>query len=125
MFCWQVPWNSTAVDAASERMFVELAQERAKLQPFLFSAYRRQSLSGVPVCRAMTVDYDNDTASFAIDDQFLLGDGLMVAPVTEQNNATCASDTLSNPTRIPSRGSATICCAAGRARFTSRLETTG
>ena len=82
------------MDAASERMFAELAQERAKLQPFIYSAYYRQGLSGVPVCRAMTVDYDNDTASFAIDDQFLLGDGLMVAPVTEQNNATCASDTL-------------------------------
>ena len=64
-----VPWNSTAVSAESEKMFSELTQERAKLQPFLYAAYQRQGVSGVPVCRAMMVDYDNDTLSYTIDDQ--------------------------------------------------------
>ena len=60
-----VPWNSSVVSAESENMFSALTQERAKLQPFLFAAYRRQGVSGVPVCRAMMVDYDNDTCAKA------------------------------------------------------------
>jgi alpha-D-xyloside xylohydrolase len=85
-----VPWNSSAVDAESEAMFANMAQERAKLSPFLYSAYQRQGVDGVPVARAMMVDFDNDTASYSIEDQYLLGDGLMVAPVgaTESQNST-------------------------------------
>ena len=80
-----VPWNSTAVDPASEKMFSDYTKERAKLQPFLYAAYKRQGLTGVPVCRALMVDYDNYTAAYTIEDQYLLGDGLMVAPVVAQN----------------------------------------
>ena len=80
-----VPWNSSVVSAESENMFSALTQERAKLQPFLYAAYQRQGVSGVPVCRAMMVDYDHDTLSYTIDDQYLLGDGLLVAPVVEEN----------------------------------------
>ncbi len=81
-----VPWNSSAVDADSAQMFADYTQERAKLQPFLYGAYQRQGLSGIPVCRALMVDYDNDTAAFTIEDQYLLGDGLMVAPVVVENS---------------------------------------
>eukprot|EP01052_Picozoa_sp_SAG31_P020363 SAG31_NODE_1526_length_8004_cov_4.741176_9_plen_191_part_00 len=80
-----VPWDSKNVDAASEAMFSHYARERAKLQPFLYAAYQRQSVSGVPVVRAMTVDYDSDVAGYEIADQYLLGDGLMVAPVLDQS----------------------------------------
>ena len=59
-----VPWNSTAVDAESEAMFATYAQERAKLLPFLYSAYRRQGVEGIPVARAMIVDFDNEDAVF-------------------------------------------------------------
>ena len=51
------------------------------------SAYSRQGGSGVPVARAMMVDYDNDTESYALGDQFLLGGGLVVAPVVQQASA--------------------------------------
>ena len=70
-----VPWNSSAVDPDSEAMFSRYAQERAKLSPFLYSAYNRQGGTGVPVARALMVDYDSDTASYSIADQYLLGDG--------------------------------------------------
>eukprot|EP01049_Picozoa_sp_SAG25_P017963 SAG25_NODE_4927_length_730_cov_1.156894_1_plen_152_part_00 len=78
-----VPWNSSVVDRSSEAMFVRYAQERAKLQPFLLSAYRRQSQTGVPVARSVIIDYDNATEFYTTADQYLLGDGLLVAPVVE------------------------------------------
>ena len=63
-----VPWNSSVVEPASEAMFVRYSQERAKLSPFLYAAYNRQSRTGIPVTRALTVDYDTDNASFTIED---------------------------------------------------------
>ena len=76
-----VPWNSSIVDPAAEAMFKKYSQERAKLQPFLYTAYSRQGQTGVPVARALIVDFDLDAPSQSVADQFLLGDGLMVAPV--------------------------------------------
>jgi hypothetical protein len=68
------------VDAESSAMFVRLAKNRAKLLPFLYSAWNRQNQTGVPVARALTVDFEADIQTYTIDDQFLLGDGIMVAP---------------------------------------------
>ena len=73
------PWQPD-ISAANAKMFAALARERSKLATFLFTAYNRQSTTGVPVVRSLVVDYDVDTAAFAMVDQFLLGDGLMVAP---------------------------------------------
>lgn len=73
------PW-APDVSAANAKMFAALATERSRLATFLFTAYNRQSVSGVPVVRSLVVDYDSDVAAYAIVDQFLLGDGLMVAP---------------------------------------------
>ena len=74
------------VSPASATMFAALSAERAALKTFLFSAYQRQTVSGVPVARHVVVDYDDDAAALSVvDDQYLLGDGLMVAPVIATN----------------------------------------
>jgi hypothetical protein len=85
-------WNSgftpfvPDVSPASAAMFVALSAERAALKTFLFSAYHRQTVDGLPVARHVVVDYDDDaTALSVVDDQYLLGDGLMVAPVVAAN----------------------------------------
>jgi alpha-glucosidase (family GH31 glycosyl hydrolase) len=74
-----VPWGDD-VSAANAAMFVRLAAERESLQTFLYSAYYRQSTTGVPVARALVVDHEADNATWTLAEQFLLGDGLLVAP---------------------------------------------
>lgn len=77
------------VDATSSAMFVRLVATRASLQPFLYSAWNRQNQTGIPVARALAVDFDSDRRTYYVDNQFLLGDGLMVAPggVNETNRS--------------------------------------
>jgi alpha-D-xyloside xylohydrolase len=52
-----------------------------KLLPYLYSAFFRYHTEGLPPVRALALDYENDPLTRSIDDQYMLGDSLMVAPV--------------------------------------------
>ncbi len=77
-FSYRVPWlfDEEAVDVL--RRFTKL---KASLMPYLFQAARVAHLEGVPVMRAMVVEFPDDPACTYLDRQYLLGDDLLVAPV--------------------------------------------
>jgi alpha-glucosidase/alpha-D-xyloside xylohydrolase len=53
--------------------------------PYLYSAVRETSLSGMPIVRAMWLHYPDDPLAVARGDQYLWGRDLLVAPVVEKN----------------------------------------
>ncbi|RKT79446.1 alpha-glucosidase [Terracoccus luteus] len=59
----------------------EAVQLRYRLMPYLYSAFVRASETGEPVQRPLAFDHQYDPAAVAVDDQFLLGRDLLVAPV--------------------------------------------
>ncbi|MHC1693929.1 MAG: TIM-barrel domain-containing protein [Eubacteriales bacterium] len=59
----------------------ELFALRMRLLPYLYTAYYKYHRQGLPPFRALVMDYPNDAAVFKIDDQFMVGDSLMFAPV--------------------------------------------
>ncbi len=63
---------------AACRRWIEL---RMQLVPYLYSAFVRYHLEGLPPVRALVVDFPEDPQIWPIDDQYLLGDDLLVAPV--------------------------------------------
>jgi alpha-D-xyloside xylohydrolase len=58
-----------------------LIETRMRLVPYLYSAFVRYRLKGVPPFRALVVDYPNDPHAWTVDDQYLAGESLLVAPV--------------------------------------------
>lgn len=64
-----------------ERIFRLYADLRMQLTPYLYSGFRRMHDTGLPIVRALVVDSPDDSAAYAIDDEFLYGDSLLVAPV--------------------------------------------
>jgi alpha-glucosidase (family GH31 glycosyl hydrolase) len=64
------------------RKYLEL---RYRLMPYLYSAVRETSLSGMPIVRAMWLHYPDDPLAVARGDQYLWGRDLLVAPVVEKN----------------------------------------
>lgn len=54
---------------------------RMSLIPYLYSAFHRYHTRGIPPFRAMVMDYPDDPETRRIEDQILIGDGLMAAPV--------------------------------------------
>ena len=56
---------------------------RERLKPYLMEQARVASEKGHPVMRPLFFDFPDDHSANAIDDQFMLGPDLMVAPVLE------------------------------------------
>jgi alpha-D-xyloside xylohydrolase len=50
--------------------------------PYLYAAYIRYHLEGIPPFRALVMDYPNDPNTWIADQEYLMGDSLLVAPLT-------------------------------------------
>lgn len=75
---YRVPWlfDEEAVDVL--RFFTQL---KCQLMPYLFGAACQAHKAGVPVMRAMVLEFPDDPACDTLDRQYMLGDALLVAPV--------------------------------------------
>lgn len=58
-----------------------LFELRMRLLPYLYAAFARYALEGHPPFRALVMDYPQDEATWHLDDQYMMGDDLLVAPV--------------------------------------------
>ena len=61
---------------------------RYALMPYLYSAVRECTQTGMPIIRAMWLHYPDDRAAVARGDQFLWGRDILVAPVVEKGATT-------------------------------------
>jgi alpha-D-xyloside xylohydrolase len=49
--------------------------------PYLYAAFNEYRLTGMPPVRAMVMDWPDDPHTFEIDNQFMFGPSIMVAPI--------------------------------------------
>jgi len=81
----QLPWE---FDAETEAIFRKYAQLRMRLLPYLERAFYRQAEEGLPVIRPLLLDFPDDPRTREIDDAYMLGDALLVAPILEGTRRT-------------------------------------
>lgn len=62
----------------------KLMEVRERLRPYLMEQNRVASEIGLPPMRPLFIDFPNDPVAWEIDDQFMLGPDLLIAPVTGQ-----------------------------------------
>jgi alpha-glucosidase len=74
----QEPWAFGEVAEDAARTAIEL---RYRLLPYLYTQFREHADSGLPVMRPLVLHYSDDPDCHTIDDQFLIGENLLVAPV--------------------------------------------
>ncbi len=55
------------------------------LLPYLYSEYMKACLKGEMLFRPLAFDYEGDPHASQVEDQLLLGDSVMIAPVLQQN----------------------------------------
>ena len=76
----QEPWSFGPQVEAIARQAIEL---RYRLLPALYTAFWQASQTGAPIIRPMLLDFQDDPQAHALDDQFMMGDSLLVAPILE------------------------------------------
>jgi alpha-D-xyloside xylohydrolase len=59
---------------------------RYQLIPYLYSESIDSAASGLPLLRPLVLDYQNDRTVHAIDDQFMCGTSILVAPVMREDS---------------------------------------
>ena len=73
------PWRFGAYYEDIARKFIKL---RYALLPFIYTTMEEASRTGLPLFRPLVLNYQTDENTATIDDQFMVGDALLAAPVT-------------------------------------------
>ncbi|MGH8016728.1 MAG: TIM-barrel domain-containing protein [Opitutaceae bacterium] len=74
----RVPWNFDDEACDVLRFFTKL---KCRLMPYLFGAAVQAHQEGIPMMRAMILEFPDDPACDTLERQYMLGDALLVAPV--------------------------------------------
>ncbi len=80
------PWDTTLFDAGADVVYKKFADVHMQLNPLLWTLAQQAGRDGTPVTRPARFVYD----CACDDDMFLLGDDLLVAPVTTAGATTRA-----------------------------------
>ncbi|MDR1868113.1 MAG: alpha-xylosidase [Treponema sp.] len=75
---YRVPWNVDAESVEVCKFFTDL---KATLLPYILKAANEAHEKGIPVLRAMLLEFSEDPACYYLDNQYMFGESLLVAPV--------------------------------------------
>jgi alpha-D-xyloside xylohydrolase len=61
----------------------DLMALRERLRPYVMEQMRRAQEEGLPPMRPLFVDFPDDPGCYEVEDEFLFGSDILVAPITE------------------------------------------
>lgn len=82
---YKEPWNYGPEALANFKKYDLL---RYRLTPYIYSNAFTQYQTGLPLMRALVLQYQNDANVYNIDDQYMFGNNMMVCPVTTKGSQT-------------------------------------
>ncbi len=65
--------------------FREMDEMRYKLMPYIYAQAKDCSEKGLPMTRALFVEYPRDPGAWLVDNQYLFGSDILVAPLFDEN----------------------------------------
>lgn len=83
----RTPWN--IAERTSKPCVISLYKKFADLRmnmlPYIYEQAKLTSGTGIPMMRAMLLEYPNDESCIGMSGQYFFGESLLVAPVMEEN----------------------------------------
>ncbi len=83
---WTFDANSKSGTPALDT-YRKFAVLHMSLFPYRYAAAQQAALTGMPMMRALVLDYQDDPRARAIKDEYLFGPDLLVAPVIDENTS--------------------------------------
>lgn len=77
----QEPWQFDQQTLDINRKYIRL---HYKFLPYLYDLCYQESQTGLPILRPLVLHYEKDPFTWECNDEYLVGDSLLVAPVTDQ-----------------------------------------
>ncbi len=74
------PWQYGAPYEAIVRKYLQL---RYRLMPYLYTTIEEAHRTGVPLFRPLLLNFQEDRSNLNLDDEFMVGDALLAAPITQ------------------------------------------
>lgn len=78
---YQEPW---AFDRQTMEICRKYIRLRYRLIPYIYDCFRTAEATGLPVFRPLVLNFEKDANTAEINDQFMIGDWIMVAPIVDQ-----------------------------------------
>lgn len=69
------------------KIFRKMVEMRYKLMPYIFTQAAIASRNGWSMLKAMFLNYPDDPTTWNIEDQYLFGEDILVAPIMEENSS--------------------------------------
>ena len=76
------PWN---YGSAFEDEFRQIDDLKYELMPYVYAQARDCSDHGLPMVRALFIEYPDDPGSWLVDDEYLFGSSILTAPLLHEN----------------------------------------
>jgi alpha-D-xyloside xylohydrolase len=76
------PWNYGAAFMDEFRRIDEL---KYRLMPYVYAQAKESAERGLPMVRALFIDFPEDPGAWLVDDEYLFGSSILVAPLMHEN----------------------------------------
>jgi len=75
---YREPWN---YEPETQDIFRRMVELRYRFMPYLYSEAHHSARSGLPLMRPLVYEFQDDPTTFNIEDEFLFGQAVLVAPI--------------------------------------------
>jgi len=75
------PWT---YDAATINKFRSIVELKYRLMPYVYAQAKDSSERGLPMLRALFIEFPDDPGSWLVDDEYLYGSSILVAPLLHE-----------------------------------------
>lgn len=79
----QAPKEPWEYGEAFQNYFRQVVEMKYRLLPYIYAQAKDCSEKGLPMLRALLVEYPNDPGSWTVDNEYMFGDDILVAPIFE------------------------------------------
>jgi alpha-D-xyloside xylohydrolase len=77
------PWE---FGEQAETIFRKYAELRYRLLPYIYSEAVECARTSLPMVRPMALEFEHDPTTYTIDDQYMFGRSLLIAPIFDETN---------------------------------------